>query len=146
MLGRVIKYIYITLLSSHLPPDPGPGHVPMVTSPEHAGTGARLRGGGAGGAVTAHPPPAVTALCPFLWTGQTIPVLSVSLNALLRSTPPCPDGQKPRTCADGSEPERQRGGRRLRCAREEKICCDGSTPSFGGSIRTPPCADGRRPK
>ena len=62
-----------------------------------------------------------------------------------RSTPPCPDGGKPKTCADGSTPTGGRGGRG-RCAKEEKICCDGSTPTFDGDRSTPPCADGSKPK
>ena len=47
-----------------------------------------------------------------------------------RSTPPCPDNNRPATCIDGSLPVRVGGGRggRSRCSRSEKICCDGSTP------------------
>ena len=51
-----------------------------------------------------------------------------------RSTPPCPDGSKPNTCADGSAPTKGRpgGGRPGRCPKEDQVCCDGSTPAFDG--------------
>ena len=140
----------------------------MVTSLAPAGTGALHRGAEAGSAVTGPPPPALTAPSPCLVeTGEIISDGGwQSLSVLLRSSPPCPDGDKPRTCADGSQPERLRGGqrgerreerrqnrkggrrgnRRGRCSRDEKICCDGSTPSYDGDRSTPPCADGTRPK
>ena len=72
-----------------------------------------------------------------------------------RSTPPCP-GQgvgragKANTCADGSAPVKVRGqkknkGRKQgRCARPEKICCDGSSPSFDRNKNTPQCGNGER--
>merc|ERR1712025_157762 len=66
-----------------------------------------------------------------------------------RTTPPCPDGGRPATCADGSIPARVRGGGRggrSRCLRSEEICCDGSTPVFDGDFSTPPCSDGTRPR
>merc|ERR1712227_334775 len=66
-----------------------------------------------------------------------------------RNTPPCPDGGKPNTCADGSAPTKGRpGGGRPggRCPKEDQVCCDGSTPVFDGDKSTPPCADGSKPK
>ena len=33
-----------------------------------------------------------------------------------------------------------------RCPKEERICCDGSTPTIDGDFSTPPCADGSKPK
>eukprot|EP00092_Neocalanus_flemingeri_P033860 GFUD01036821.1.p1 GENE.GFUD01036821.1~~GFUD01036821.1.p1 ORF type:complete len:127 (-),score=33.93 GFUD01036821.1:281-661(-) len=74
-----------------------------------------------------------------------------------RSTPPCP-GQgsgrmgKANTCVDGSTPTKvkkakkggRRGGRQGRCSKSEKICCDGSTPSFDQNRNTPQCGDGER--
>merc|ERR1719268_590715 len=57
-----------------------------------------------------------------------------------------PDGDKPQTCADGSSPTGGRGGGRGRCPKEERICCDGSTPTHDGDRSTPPCDDGRKPK
>ena len=76
-----------------------------------------------------------------------------------RSTPPCP-GQgsgsraKANTCADGSTPTKirkakkggRRGGRQGRCSKSEKICCDGSSPSFDRNRNTPQCGDGGRAK
>merc|ERR1712002_317219 len=65
-----------------------------------------------------------------------------------KSTPPCPDGGKPKTCADGSTPTGGRPGGRPggRCPKEDRVCCDGSTPVFDGDRSTPPCADGTKPK
>merc|ERR1711936_810742 len=64
-----------------------------------------------------------------------------------KSTPPCADGGKPNTCADGSTPTGGRpGGRPGRCPKEDRVCCDGSTPVFDGDKSTPPCADGTKPK
>ena len=76
-----------------------------------------------------------------------------------RSTPPCP-GQgrgrrgKANTCADGSSPTKVKkakkggrgGGRQGRCSKSEKICCDGSSPSFDQDRSTPQCEDGGRAK
>ena len=126
--------------------DPRLVAAPMVTGPRSAQTGHYLRGGEASGAVTE----------PEHHDDGQMSDVGQCLNNVLRSTPPCPDGEKPRTCADGSEPRRLRGGTRgerrenrrggRRCSREEKICCDGSTPSFDQDRSTPPCADGNRPK
>ena len=62
-----------------------------------------------------------------------------------KSTPPCLDGEKPRTCADGSTPTRGpgRGGVRGGCARADRVCCDGSTPVMDRDRSTPPCPSGR---
>merc|ERR1712215_30770 len=66
------------------------------------------------------------------------------------TTPPCTDGGRPSTCTDGSTPTRLTGGmgkgRGRRCAKSERVCCDGSTPVFDGDRTTPPCEDGSRPK
>merc|ERR1711892_249799 len=74
-----------------------------------------------------------------------------------RSTPPCP-GQgvgkagKANTCADGSIPtkvkgqKKKKGKKQGRCLRSEKICCDGSSPSFDKNKNTPQCGDGGRAK
>ena len=140
----------------------------MVTSPGPAGTGAHLKDREAGDVVMDPSLPALMAPSPCLMeTGEMVSGgVYQSVSVLLRSTPPCPGGDKPRTCADGSDPERLRGGprderrekrrqnrkggrrgnRRGRCSRDEKICCDGSTPSYDGDRSTPPCADGNRPK
>ena len=69
-------------------------------------------------------------------------------NFCLRNTPPCADGNKPQTCADGSTPSHVRGsgGKGSRCPKSDRICCDGSTPTFDGDWSTPPCADGNKPK
>ena len=69
-------------------------------------------------------------------------------NFCLRNTPPCYDGNKPQTCADGSTPSHVRGsgGKGSRCPKSDRICCDGSTPTFDGDWSTPPCADGNKPK
>ena len=134
----------------------------MVTDLKHAQMEASLRDEEENSAVTGPPPPVLTDRSQFLMATGLMSDDGQCLNVILRSTPPCPDGNKPRTCADGSEPERlrggrggarredrreqRRGGRRGRCSRDEKICCDGSTPSFDGDRSTPPCADGSRPK
>ena len=73
-----------------------------------------------------------------------------------RSTPPCPgqgEGRagKANTCPDGSIPVRvtaqkkkKKGRKQGRCSKSEKICCDGSSPSFDKVKATPQCQDGGR--
>merc|ERR1712147_542975 len=44
----------------------------------------------------------------------------------------CPDEGRPDTCADGSSPSFGRPGGK-RCPKDERICCDGSTPTLTGT-------------
>merc|ERR1719242_2884136 len=63
------------------------------------------------------------------------------------SQPPCSDSQPPLTCSDGSSPT-DRDGNPF-CAREDRLCCDGSSLPEPGEGRSrgpkPKCEDGEKP-